>query len=1028
MWSFFIQRNRFSYLLLVIIIAIGTFCITSISRESTPEVQVPVGIVTTVLPGAPAAEVESLVTNTLEGGLIGTLENVNEVSSRSAEGVSSITVEFNASANIDDSIDELDAAVKRLQSELPANAEESVVSEVDFVDQPIMSIAVSSPLTPAALRALANDVETVLESVSGVSRVTITGVAEREITVLLDNQLLTQYAITPQQVTNAVRAANQALPVGTIETDGVLYAVTFEGDIDTPAMIGATPVTERGGTPVYVSDLGVVYDDLATATTYSRLSTDNTPSEQSFTLDVYKQSGGDITATAAAVRDELATLQTTLLADAQVELLYDSGQDIVDDLVQLSSSGLQTIILVMIVLVIAIGWREALIAGTAIPLSFLFGFIGLYFSGNTINFLSLFSLILGIGILVDSGIVVVEGINRRMKERPDIDKKEAAIATVREFAAPLAAGTMTTVAMFSGLFIVSGVTGQFIAVIPFTLVFVLLASLVVALIFLPLLSASFLKRRNRTKFEQLQTEYTHRLEAWYKRKLTTILTSRPRQKRFMWSLRGLLVVAILLPVLGVVQVIFFESGDVPFVYVEAELPAGTPLYTTDLLVREVEERLYNRDYIDAFQVTVGAGSVFGSQGSGERVGNVFVKLADERTLSSSEIVTELQAAMADITDGTISVSQPSDGPPTGAAINLRFIGEDITQLADTANQAALQLRNTAGVASVSTAANNSTTEYVLTFKPAVAAQYGLTVQDVSSQVRTAVYGTEATSLTSLTDETAVIIKQQLSGTPGLAADSSNLATIEDIERLELLTPTGATVSVGNVVDVTLRESRSAINHIDGDRVFSVSADVTEGGDPRAIQAAFVSSFSESLPDGVTLSTGGGETEESNRAFVEMFVALLAGILLMLAVLVLQFNSYRHTRYVLSILPYSLIGILFGLAITQNSLSFPSLMGFIALSGIVVNNSILLIDIMNYLRKQHPEMSIEDVVTEAATNRLRPILLTTVTTVIGMIPLTYADDIWAPLAYAVMFGLLFSVVITLVLIPVVYHNKPGDVLQ
>jgi HAE1 family hydrophobic/amphiphilic exporter-1 len=236
------------------------------------------------------------------------------------------------------------------------------------------------------------------------------------------------------------------------------------------------------------------------------------------------------------------------------------------------------------------------------------------------------------------------------------------------------------------------------------------------------------------------------------------------------------------------------------------------------------------------------------------------------------------------------------------------------------------------------------------------------------------------------------------------------------------------VPLSSLVTTSLRESSSIINHEGGKRVVSVTADTTGDANARELQASVIEQIRAELdiPEDVTISTGGGETEDSNQAFIEMALALVAGVLLMVGVLVLQFNSYLHAKYVLTILPYSLIGIMFGLSLTQNPLSFPSIMGFIALSGIVVNNSILLIDMMNSLRKQHPDRPIKDVVLDAAGNRLRPILLTTATTVIGMIPLTYAGDLWAPLAYAVMFGLIFSVIITLVLIPIIYSRHPGTV--
>jgi HAE1 family hydrophobic/amphiphilic exporter-1 len=261
----------------------------------------------------------------------------------------------------------------------------------------------------------------------------------------------------------------------------------------------------------------------------------------------------------------------------------------------------------------------------------------------------------------------------------------------------------------------------------------------------------------------------------------------------------------------------------------------------------------------------------------------------------------------------------------------------------------------------------------------------------------------------------------------VTTDTANQTTIDAVEQISIPTQSGP-VPLSSLVTTSLRESSSVINHESGKRVVSLNADVSADANARELQTQVVERINAELtiPENVTLSTGGGETEESNQAFVEMGLALLVGILLMIAVLVLQFNSYLHAKYVLTILPYSLIGIMFGLSLTQNPLSFPSIMGFIALSGIVVNNSILLIDMMNSKRTQNPDRPIKDVVLDTAGNRLRPILLTTTTTVIGMVPLTYAGDLWAPLAYAVMFGLVFSVFITLVLIPIIYSRNPGTV--
>ena len=829
------------------------------------------------------------------------------------------------------------------------------------------------------------------------------------------------------EVTNAIRNANLAFPIGQIKNDGIAYNVAFEGDITDTTQINNIGVKTLGGQPVFIRDIATVIDGLTPATSLSRLSVDGKPSEVSVSFDVYKQSGGDITRITSAVNSRVEELKKPgeILAGLTSVTVLDAGDEIQKDLIRLSTSGLQTVILVVLLLVVAIGWREGLLAGTAIPLSFLFGFIGLYLSGNTINFLSLFSLILGIGILVDSSIVMVEGINRKMKDHPDIDKRQAAIETIREFSSPLISGTLTTVAMFVGLFIVTGVIGQFIASIPFTLIFLLFASMFVSLAIIPLLASIFLRRRSATKFEKNQTEYAHRFEKWYRGKLDEVLNNKHKERVFMWSIRAALVLALLLPVTGLVKVVFFEQSDVDYIIVEIENKEGSTKEVTDIAVRRVEELLFDEEAIESYTVSVGSGSQFASGGTGEKLANLFISLKDDREITSTELVASLREQVKIIRDVKVNVTEPSDGPPTGAAIIVKFLGDDLTEITKLANQSAEIFRSLPTATNVETSTNNNNTEYVLELNRTKAAALGLSALDVSQVARTALFGTDATSLTTLDEDIDVVVKLDVGNNDNATNANTNAVTIDALNRISIPTRDGS-VPLSSLVTVSLRESSSVIEHEKGKRVVTVTADVTADGNARETQADAISRIESELqiPDNVEISTGGGETDESNKAFIEMGLALVVGIALMIGILTLQFNSFLHMRYVLTILPYSLIGIMVGLAVTQNSLSFPSIMGFIALSGIVVNNSILLIDMMNQTRRRNPQMPIREVVLDSASNRLRPILLTTTTTVIGMIPLTYAGDLWAPLAYAVMFGLIFSVLITLVLIPIIYNRHPG----
>ncbi len=549
MLDFFIRNDKFAYLVLVALLAIGSYSLISIPKESAPEVVIPVGVVSVAYPGAPAADVESLITNEIERGLT-SLENVKKITSTSREGFSSVVVEFEADAEIEKSIQDLKDEVDSIEQGLPADAEDAVVSEVDFVDQPILTIALSGELTDFEYTKLADQLEKEIETVPSVSRVDFQGVRDREVALIVDQTALVRYDLTLSEIVAALRNANVSFPIGQIVNDGIAYNVAFEGDITASDVVREVAIATRGGQPVYVRDVAIVEDGLAPASSLSRLSLAGEPSLNSITLNVYKRSGGDITKIAAAVNDRVTLLQQPgeLLDGIATAVVLDAGDQIKKDLFRLSSSGLQTVILVVLLLVVAIGWREGLLAGAAIPLSFLFGFIGLYFSGNTINFLSLFSLILGIGILVDSAIVMVEGINRAMKDNPTINKREAAIAATHQFAVPLISGTLTTVAMFTGLFIVSGIIGQFIASIPFTLIFLLLASLFVAIAMIPLFAAAFLHRKNTSKFEERQVAFAHRLESWYKNALRPYLSDEHKQQQFLAFLSAARVLALFLAV------------------------------------------------------------------------------------------------------------------------------------------------------------------------------------------------------------------------------------------------------------------------------------------------------------------------------------------------------------------------------------------------------------------------------------------------------------------------------------------------
>lgn len=1022
-WSFFLNHKRFSYLILVGLLIVGSYSIQSIPKESSPEVQIPVGIVSTALPGASAEDVETLITDVIERQLRGSLEGLTTLTSTSREGSSNITAEFSSDTDLDAAIDELKTVVDRAAIDLPDEATEPRVSDIDFVDQPVIQAAVASDRTASAFAELAEGVEDALLSTSGVSDVSIGGKRERQVRVIVEQNALAGFGLTLSDVTNAIRGANASAPAGAIEFDGAKYNVELTGDITHPNELSNIAVGYKNGTPVYLRDVAFIANTIAEETSRSRVSEHGNPAQPALSFGVTKQTGGNIAAVAENVRGTFATLQENgaLLADSTVTIVQDLGELVAKDLRDLSLTGSQTIALVMLLLFITIGWREAIVAGLAIPLSFLIAFIGLNASGNTLNFVSLFSLILSIGILVDSAIVMVEAIHTKMKNW--MDKNEAARSAIAEYHAPLTAGTLTTVAVFAPLFIVSGVTGEFIASIPFTIIFVLLASLVVAIGIIPLIASTFLRRRTTSTLERYQEIYTEKLQSWYRGVLGKLVGNSRREKGFFWGVIGAFVLALALPIFGLVPTIFFPQEDIDFLTVQIEEPIGTNLDTTDLETRKIEEVLYEIPEIESFLTTVGQSTGDFGATSGTRLASIVVTLYEDRDRTSSQVVNDLRERFSSITSTDVSVSQPNNGPPTGDPVQIRFLGDDLEELSVVTNSATQLLRDIPGTTQVEASTDNVGTEINVSIDRARAAAAGVSMQVLTQTVRTALHGTDATTIRDAGEETDVVVVANLNPDYKNAHDT-NTITPTALAQIDIPAQGGRSVSLGSISDITLERQSTVINHRDRKRVESVSSQVTGEASALAVTSAFFDRQNElNVPESVTIETG-GETQESQESFQEMFIALIVGLLAMFGLLVFQFDSFRYALYVLSVIPFALIGIFFGFAITGTAISFPSMMGFIALAGIVVNNSIILMDRMRRIQADNPAQSSAEVAIEAATQRLRPILLTTITTVIGVSPLLFAAALWAPLAQAIMFGLLFAVVLTLFFVPVLYARWPG----
>lgn len=1033
-WTFFLHKSQFTLLLTVAIIAFGLTAIISMPKESTPDVEMPIGVVVTVLPGANAEDVEKLVTNELEVPLKNNLEHVKNITSTSKSGVSTITVEFTADADIDDSIKKLKDEVDSAKVDLPDDATEPRIIQLDFTKEPVVTFAVAADVPQGMLLDLSKKIEDTFETLPGVASVDIHGVQAREVHVLVRKEALARYNLLITDVARAIAAQNVALPSGSVNLSGEEYAVRFEGDVDEPSAVAQLPIAAPGGVPLTVGDVATVIDGYEESRTLSRLSASGEPARPSFSVDIYKKPGAQITAVGEAVREELMVLQQPgeILDGVTVSVTFDRADMLADDLRTLGLSGLTTVLLVVGVLFIAIGWREALVAGFSIPLSFLMAFVGMNYAGNTINFVSLFALILSTGIIVDSAIVMVEGINTHYRHDAG-DKLAAAVAAIRDYQSPLIAGTLTTVAVFVPLFNISGVTGEFIAAIPFTIIFVLMSSLFVALAITPLFASMMLAQRSHSTLADKRRELVARIRSKYERWLLHFLSDVRNTRALMWVMTIFFIVALTFPTLGAVRTIFFPAENSEYVFVEAELGSGAVLANTDQEMRKIEEIVYDSNIrgIQSFSTIIGQSSAFSNAFEGvrtdQKLGNILITLDTSSGVRSDDVVAALQEHLAGITTSDILVGQIDGGPPTGEPIVLTFYGDDLGALDTAARSAVALLETTPGTRNVTATTKDNSLEFALTLDRYKAISHGVTALTVAQALNTALAGNEATTIKLFGEDIPVRVQMDFSGR-GIP-ESSDAVPVDALRYMPITLvqdPTGVAnpeqALLGSFVNTALTESRTVVRHDNAERITKVSSKLADGANAREVTALFRARADKelTLPDGVRMEIG-GENEDVDQSFTDMFVALAFGLTTMFAILVIQFNSFRHTRYVLLTVPLSLIGVFAGLLIMNKPLSFPSIMGFIALAGIVVNNAIILIDVMNREYHEHPDEPLEQVVVRAASSRLRPVILTAVTTVVGIMPLVFAAELWAPLAYSIIFGLSFATVITLVLIPSIYYR-------
>ena len=1043
-----------SNLLMVVITALGVYAWVTLPRDLIPEIVTYTARISTFYPGASAETVEKLVTARIEDA-IEKVDQIDLITSKSSEGRSDISVQFEeiSDRDFDKRIQDLRNAVDRIK-DLPSELlDQPEVVAVDISNGvPMVTVAVSGNLDESQMKLAAEALEKQIIKIDGVSNIQVAGVRDREIWVEVDPDRLKSYNLVAEQVSLALSQRNLNLPAGVLEVGQSEFLVRTMGEFRSVAEIAETIIkVTTYGTPVRVKDIATVRDTYQEARTLSRIN-----GQPSISLTIQKKNDGN----AIRIIDQIRKIVTPytegqtnpvnqmiqktsskltpieLPPETKISLVNDSSVLLRERLGILQNNALLGLVLVVVFLWLFMGSRNAFFAALGIPTAILGALWILKLMGSSINASTLFGLILVIGIVVDDAIVVIENVFRRMEE--GLSPAKAAIVGAQEVAWPVLSASLTTMAAFLPLILMSGIPGQFMRVVPITGVVVILASLVEVFAILPAHIAEWSKPTTANS-EESRSNWFVNIQDKYVELLNRILDW--RYVIVFGTVLGTFVFSILAFISLPKEL--FPGEDFPQFYIKVDMPTDYGIEETTQFMEKLErvvKSLPNEEYV-ALVTNIGLQTpTNGLEGTSisSNVAEVLVELVpkDERNRSRDEIIDFLRLQMTEITGAEkIYFDKQEGGPPRGRDVEVKVKGDRIPQLVAIANQLKKKLSSIDGVFDVKDDFKSGKPEIRLRTKGEKLRQFGLTIFQVANNVRHAIEGNTCTVYRDADEAIDVVVKYT----------KNSMNTIDALSQMMIATPSGISVPLKDIAQISRENSLVDIKRFDVERAITVSASVDREVTSPAIATQVLQATFEDIGfryPGYSLDFR-GEFDQILESFKELGLKLLPmGVMLMYFILGAQFKSFLQPFIILFAIPFGVIGAMVGLLITQSTLSLIALFGVVALAGIVVNDSIVLIDFINQRRNQNQKSKtyddqekangrvdeLRDAVLKGSRLRLRPIVLTSLTTIAGLIPMFLGlggkSPIWQPLASTIIFGLLFSTLLTLFVMPALYYIIEG----
>jgi multidrug efflux pump len=1008
-----LSHSRTVLMIFVLLLVSGVVTYSNIPKESNPDVPIPVIYVSIVHDGISPEDAERMLVKPMERELR-SIDGVKEMRATAGEGFASITLEFIAGLDSDAALADVRDKVTVARAKLPSETEEPTINEVTMAgQQAAVTVVLSGPVSERALVTVARELKNRLEGISEVLEVEIGGDREDIVEIVVDPLLMESYGLDQTDILNLLSRNNRLVPAGTMDNGKGSFAVKVPSVFESVKDVMEQPVKVQGDSVITFQDVAQVRRSYKDPTSFARLN-----GEPSVSLEVKKRPGENMLETVANVKALVTAAQQSSIWPESINVNYTGDQTVEVNMMlnDLQNNVSSAVILVAIVILAILGLRTALLVGVSIPGSFLTGILIISLFGYTLNTVVLFSLIMAVGMLVDGAIVVTEYADRCMSE--GMDKKVAYSKASQRMAWPIIASTATTLAAFAPLMFWPGMMGEFMKYLPFTLIAVLSASLLMALIFVPVLGGVFGKPRYVSEFDKQQMHEAENgdirnLQGFTGKYIRVLATAIQHPWKILLAAIVVAFVSFTAYGLSGLGTEFFPNVDAKGINITVRSAGDMSIYEKDQVVRKVENRLLDMEAIESLYVRTGGR---------DQIGYMRLNLVDWHLRPhSDDVLKDTQALLKDMPGMDIEITPDQNGPQSGKDLQIQLSSRFPELLDEAALKIRTALDNNDKFTSISDTASKPGIEWQLKVNRADAARFGAdatlvgsTVQFITNGLRIGEYRPD-----DVDDELDIRVRYPVES-----------RFIGKLDELRMKTA-GGMVPISNFVERTAQPKTDLIRHIDSQRVITVQANMVPG----ELLSIELPKLQELLPSlgldpRVTLTVK-GQNEQQDESTEFLKNAFLIALFVMAIILVTQFNSFYQAFLILSAVLFSTVGVFLGLLIFQKPFGIVmSGIGVIALAGIVVNNNIVLIDTYNILRKEGvPAM---EAILRTGAQRLRPVLMTTVTTILGLLPMVAEVNIdfigrnvdiggpstewWSQLATAVAGGLAFATVLTLVLTP------------